>query len=316
MPAYHSTTTAPVAGNRTAAEIDADLASIEDGFVAPQADPVPPPVDSTEDRAAKKGWVPKDQYKGEPSKWVDASTFLDRGEKFNHNLQREVERLKAQIQSFEGTKAAFKQFHEETLAAKDAELQAAITQLRVERSQAIRDGDDEGAIQIEDRIDLLKEQRKQVKAIPEGQETPPAGATPNGPDRLDPVLQEWIKDGNQWFQDDPKLRDYSVALGNELIKTGAHEGKKGRAFLDLVATKMAEEFPRRFRSKDSAAAGAKPNHVEGGAGNPGASSGGGGGKAKTEANLPAEDLALMKQFIKEGWTTKEAFLKSYFSRNP
>jgi len=299
MGAIHITTAANAANttaNATAVEVAAP----------PAAAPTPTPEAS----AALQGWVPREQYTGDPSKWVDASTFIDRGKKFNHNLQREVAKLTAQIQSFEGTKEAFRKFHEETLAAKDVELQEAISALRIQRSQAIRDGDDEGAIQMEDRIDLLKEQRREVKAIPKQTTQAPAGA---GPNMDDPVLLEWVEDGNKWFVDDPKLRDYAVALGEELIKSNNHGGKKGRAFLDLVAAKMADEFPRRFRQKEQAAAGGKQSQVEGGAANPGASLAG--GRGKTEADLPAEDRELMKQFIKEGYVTKDAFLKSYFSRN-
>lgn len=302
MGAIHITTAASAA-DTTAADPSLDLPA----EVTTPAATAPTPEAS----AALQGWVPRDQYVGDPSKWVDASTFIDRGKKFNHNLQREVAKLTAQVQSFEGTKEAFRKFHEDTLAAKDVELQEAISALRIQRSQAIRDGDDEGAIQMEDRIDLLKEQRKEVKAIPT---QVPTAATATGPNPEDPVLLEWIEDGNKWFTEDPKLRDYAVSLGEELIKSNNHGGKKGRAFLDLVAERMAEEFPRRFKPKTAPAPGGKQSQVEGGAGasNTTAAT----GRAKSEADLPEEDRNLMKQFIKEGYVTKEAFLKSYFARNP
>ena len=297
---------------RSAADIEAELATIRDPIdldLPPEDDvPAPTPEDlsrlEAETAAGQKGWVPKDQYKGDPTKWVDAKTFIERGEKFNLNLQREVAALKAKLESFEGTRKAFTKFHEETIAKKDEELKAAIAQLRIQRSEAQADGDHAGAVAIEDRIDLLRDEQKAIKAVVV--EPPPAAAP--GPNLGDPVLQEWIEDGNSWFESDPKLRDYAVALGEAMIKGGTP--LRGRKFLDLVRTKMEEEFPRKFRAASPPAP--RPSGAEGASSNRGSGPAAGGGK--TEADLPPEDRALMRQFIKEGWTTKEKFLSSYFSR--
>ena len=303
---------------RTAEEIEAELATLPETAADTDHGDNPnhgPGEDlaaetarlAAETDAGRKGWVPKDQYKGDPAKWVDAKVFLERGEKFNANLQKEVAALKRQLESFEGTKKAFAKFHEETLARKDAELKEAIAALRVAKSRATAEGEHEEAVAIEDRIELLKEERQAVKTV-EVEQTQTATSGP-GPNPEDPVLLEWIEDGNSWFQDDPALRDYAVTLGENLIKQGTTV--RGRKFLDLVRTHMEENFPRKFRAfagggNPAPRSGAEPPSGRGPASGP---TGG-----KTERDLPAEDLALMKQFIKEGWTTKEKFLAGYFSR--
>lgn len=264
--------------------------------------------------ASKRGWAPRDQYKGEPGKWVDAKTFLERGDRFASNLQRENADLRKKISSFEGTQKAFKSYMEGVMQQKDVQLTSAIAELRIQRSAAIREGDDTGAIAIEDRIDLLKDQQKTVKDLPKDlEEEQEAAATPAGPNTNDPVVDEWIEDGNQWFKEDPALQAYAVAMGNKLIKEG--ETVKGRRFLDKVSEAMRQEFPRRFRKLDEAAG--KPttprSPVESTAGRSTTGTGAAGGK--TERDLPVEDLALMKQFVKEGWVTREKFLKDYFTRN-
>ena len=283
--------------DRNIADIEAELENGLDNDIGGKInDPI---VDPIEAEATRKGWVPKEEFSGDPSKWVDAKTFVDRGNKFNANLQREVERLRKQIESFEGTKQAFIKFTEERLAAKDAELKEAISQLRIQRSQAVREGEDELAVELEDRIDALKQQQKEVKEIPVEQKQ-------TGPNMDDPVLNDWIEDGNEWFRDDAKLRDYAVNLGNELIANG--EKLRGRKFLDRVAEVMAEEFPRRFgRGKTSS--GGRVDPVAGESRGGGSSKGG-----KTEADLPRADRELMRSLVSEGYTTKEEFLKSYFSR--
>lgn len=266
-----------------------------------------------ETEAGRKGWVPREKFKGPADKWVDAKTFVERGERFNANLQREVQELRDQLTKFKGTQAAFVKFHEETIAKKDAEIAEAIKGLRIQRSQAMREGEDETVVEIEDRIELLQDQRKDLK-------TEAAEATKNREEEageqegkiVNPVLDEWIEDGNKWFQDDPKMRSYAIAMGDSMIENG--ETLRGRKFLDLVAAKMREEFPRKFREFDSGEGkggtqSRQAGSVEGAPNAGGARRGAG----KTENDLPEEDRRLMKEFIASGLTTKEKFLKNYFS---
>jgi hypothetical protein len=295
---------------RTSAEIEAELDGIDNNTSdLLDEDIVDEPATDTqseaESEAGARGWVPKNQYKGDPNKWVDAVTFLARGQRYSSNLQREVEQLKKQLADFEGTKKAFVKFHEESMAKKDQEIKEAISALRVQRSQATREGDDDLAIQLEDRIELLREQQKEVKAIPA---TAPIADNLAPEEVANPILQEWIEDGNSWFKDDPKLRDFSVKLTEEMLRTG--EPLRGRRLLDKVSERMKEEFPRRFRT--AATTTTNKNLVESGSPGTGGSTPGSG---RSERELPAEDRAIMKQLIAGGFTTKEKFLQSYFSRN-
>lgn len=297
---------------RTAADIEAELAGLDfqpvgdegtggevDAAVALEAE-----LAEAESQATRQGWVPRDKYKGDAKKWVDAKTFVERGERFTSNLQQEISALRTEVESFKGTKAAFIKFHEETVARKDTELKEAIANLRVQRSAAQQDGEHETVVQIEDRIDLLKEQQKELKAPIE---TPVAAAAKPGLDMNNPVLTEWIDEDNQWFRDEPKLRDYAIAVGEGLIENG--ETVRGRPFLDKVAEIMRRDFPRRFKPQSSTI-----GEMGSAVGSSSRSSGAGGNAAgKTERDLPPEDQALMRQFIKEGWTTKDKFLASYFA---
>ena len=304
----------PDDGPRSIESIEAELAGlaneIDDGTLDDTPDDTPgDALDAAalavEAEARRSGWVPKDEFNGPADKWVDAKTFVDRGQRFNKNLQRELEAVKRQLKEFEGTKAAFAKFHEETIAKKDAEIAEAIKALRVQRSEATADGDHEGAVALEDRIDLLRQQQKELKKV---EDAPPAPKITATDPATNPVLEEWIEDGNGWFKDDPKLRDYSIKLGESMLAQG--ETLRGRKFLDKIAEEMREQFPRRFREAGAPTAPPKRGVESGSGGTRNAPRGGG----KTEADLPAEDRALMVQFVKEGWTTKEKFLASYFSR--
>lgn len=287
---------------RTAAVIEAELASLPDNNDDVGQDEAVIENPQATYEAGRKGWVPKDQYKKDPATWVDADTFLQRGDRFVANLQRDVQRLTQQLADFEGTKAAFVKFSEDTLARKDVELKEAIANLRTQRVQAIREGEDDLAIQIEDRIDLLRDQQKTVKAI-DVVAPPPV----KNNDADDPVLQEWISEDNAWFNENVAMRDFAIKIGEALIAN--KEPLRGRRFLDKIRSIMETEFPRRFQKKET---NARPSG-ESSTAQSGARSGDNSGK--TERDLPKEDLALMKEFIASGLMTKEKFLKSYFSRN-
>lgn len=253
----------------------------------------------TVEEARRKGWVPKEEYKGDPSKWVDATTFVERGERFVKNLQHEIADLRKQVSSFEDTKKSVKKFYEERIAQRDTELKEAITNLRMQHSQAIREGDDELAITAEDSLEKLKKQREELQEELKSQQKQDRNP---GPTENDPVLLEWIEDGNQWFKDNPQLQSYAVKLGEQMIAGG--ETARGRIFLNKLSEAMKREFPRRFRQSQSPSSQA----VEGNSPGTGHASG------KSERDLPESDKKLMEQFVSEGWMTKEAFLQSYFSR--
>lgn len=250
--------------------------------------------------ATRQGWRPKEEFQGPAEEWVDASTFIDRGQKFKHHLQQRLSKTEAELAGFKKTAEQFRQFHAETMARKDAELASAIRDLRIQRTEAIRDGDAEGAVVLEDRIDVLKDQQRESKAKAE-QDAKEANV-PAGPD---PVMQAWVEDGNQWFVQDLKMQQYAVALAEELVAKG--ETLRGRPLLDKLQGIMREEFPHKFGNplRQRAASTEASSSAA-------ASSSAG---AKSAKDLPAVDRKLMRDFVAQGWTTEAEFLKSYFSRN-
>jgi len=52
----------------------------------PDEEVIPPTED--EQKAMEQGWIPKDQYKGDPEKWRDAKAFLEYGLKRLRSMMR------------------------------------------------------------------------------------------------------------------------------------------------------------------------------------------------------------------------------------
>src|SRR3972149_6496674 len=48
--------------------------------------------------AKQFGWVPQDDFKGDPEQWRDAATFLQRGKEINGFLRKDLEKIQKTLQ--------------------------------------------------------------------------------------------------------------------------------------------------------------------------------------------------------------------------
>ena len=244
--------------------------------------------------ARRQGWRPKEEFKGDPATWVDPETFVERGKHFSATLQKKVSSLEQTLAEQRQTMMQFQTFHKEAMERKDRELADTIRQLRRRKVEATAEGEHQEVLDIEDRLETLNAERQELKKQKEDPVKTPAA----DPDAENPVLQSWVSDGNEWFRDNPRMRAYAIAVGEELRASG--NTKRDREFLEDVAAEMRKSFPQQFQSARS-----RPGAVESGA--VGSST----PQGKTERDLPAEDQLLMRKFVREGLMTKEDFLKNY-----
>src|SRR3990172_12212288 len=61
-------------------------------------------TDEVEKEARQLGWTPKEEWKGNPEKWIDAKAFVERGQEImpilrsnNKRLQQEVSELRGEL---------------------------------------------------------------------------------------------------------------------------------------------------------------------------------------------------------------------------
>lgn len=270
--------------------------------------------------ASRHGWVPKSKFKGPQEQWKDAATFLKDGQNFKGALQARLDKAERELAEFKGTAKQFAEFQQRQIEQRDAELSDLRKDLKRQQREAIRDGDDATADAIDDRIELIDEerdtvrkQREAVKQNKSGDDEQRGTGTVDTSQGIDengyttnPVILEFIGDGNEWLRDNKAMRDYSFSIANDLIQGG--EKRRGSAFLALIREKMEEAFPRYF-GEGRTDPGARGSLNEGGGSGRSSSS-------HSEADLPLEDLEMMRLGIRQGWTTKETFLKNYFSEGP
>lgn len=236
-----------------------------------------------ETKARNLGWVPQDQWTGDPEHWVDHETFVSRGEqimpilrKNNEQLQTSVTALKAQLDrmtaAFESSQKSvgeLKEFYEEQVKDKVKQVRAELTQ---ELKAARESGDVEREVEIQDELAGLRTSVKQAQG-----ETPPTPPTTSA-SAQDPEFSAWLSQPeNAWYGKDTKKTALALGIGQELRADPANNGLTGRAFYDRVAQEVERFFTPTRVSK-----------VSGGSAEPAGAGSGVGGSGSRYSELPAE----------------------------
>ena len=258
-----------------------------------------------EKEARVQNWVPQEEFKGNQDDWISAKDFVERGKQINpilrannERLLRELDKTKQQMAEFKTTAEEFKKFQKDSYTRDVAALETQISELREEKKQAISAGDGEKTIQIEDKIDALKEEKAAAK-----QEQKEEKATPTTT-ATDPDLARWVED-NRWYAKDTSMA--SVANSEAERVHLLHPDLRGKDFLDKLDEALEQVFNL---EKIGRKAKTPPRTMVESAG-----AGGGKSTSKTDKgydNLPPEAKAACDRFIKQGLIkTREQYVNEY-----
>lgn len=250
-----------------------------------------PEVPETEARAAEMGWAPKDQWKGDPDKWIDAETFIERGEKTNGILRERNDKLYGEIQELKSQlQSSVREFGEATRKAEERAYNKALKDLKQQKAQAVEEGDTQAFTQLEQEEESLRSEYAQTHTKPQ------QAASPDE----DPAFKAWHAD-NSWYNSDVRATAYANQIAPIIAQR--HGGNLTRAFYDEVAAEVKKEFPDRFRNT----ARDKPSPVEGAR-----QTGGRSKKGRGYSDLPPEAKSACDKFVKQKLMTKEQYVKDYF----
>jgi hypothetical protein len=233
-----------------------------------------------EEEARSDGWVPEDEHKGEPPKggFVDAETFVKRGEERAGILRSKVERLEDRVESLTETNRMFKDFHETSIQKERREKAALMEQLEAQRAEAVTAGDGQTFTRVDNELQQL---RTELPADPM-EET------------FQRVASSW-QQNNNWYGANDKLTTYADGLSPKLQ---AQYSDPAEYFAELTR-RTKEAFPDEFRTAA-----------------PSVESGGERQSEKPKPNsfgaLPPDAQAACKQFERDipGFT-RDQYLKDY-----
>jgi hypothetical protein len=232
-----------------------------------------PPHSDAELEAMDSGWVPKEEYKGVEHKWVDAGEFLRRGELF-----KKIEDQSKQLKDVRSALNEMKKLHGQV---REVEYKRALDALREQKRTALQEGDADAVIAAEERIDLVKEQVKQLQSEPQTvQET-----------SEHPEFTQWT-DRNSWYKNSGPMKAFADALGQDLARAGNSPGE----VLKKVEAEVRKEFPNKFRNPNQD----KPGSVETGQGR---------GTSKSSFTLTDEQRRIMNTFVRAGAMSEKQYVE-------
>lgn len=242
--------------------------------------------------ARKHGWSPLEDFKGDPSRWVDAETFVKRADevlplvtKKNKALERELEQIKRDMR---------REFAR--LSERD---QATYERARADIEKGMRDAASVGDLNEYDRL------RTEASKL-----TPAANEGPSDAVAAKREFNTWADD-NPWYElgglaaaTDAQAR--ARAYADRLADTEAHLAKTmpPREFYAMIAEKVTERFGADLAEKREPRP--KPNSAVAGGTQPRARGG------KSFSDLPPAAQAAADRFIAKGIIkSRDDYVKTY-----
>jgi hypothetical protein len=229
----------------------------------------PLPIHEDVDRVARaNGWRPREQFKGDPEKWVPADVFVARGlenpdmlRANNSILVQKMDRmerqnatvvngLKAQLDETLGTVATM------TTMMRTSEQRAyerARRELKAEQAKAVETGDTATFQRLDTEIEQL-EKTKPAEPPPKPAQTQPV---PGTPPPVPPEAQAFFQ-RNPWYHQNPDLMKEA-----DIIHMGLLAARKDLSLEDNLAEverRIKAQFPERTGGTRAAPTAAANGH--------------------------------------------------------
>jgi len=227
-----------------------------------------------EQKASEQGWVPQDEWDGDPEQWRPAKEFLDRGELF-----KKIEDQNRTIKEFKRALDDLKGHHAKT---RETEYKRALDALKAQKIAALEEGDAAAVIKLDDQIDLVKDEQSKLRQSADQQQEP----------GVNPEFTNWV-DKNKWYETSQPMRAYADALGRDL----AYKGLTPSEVLAEVERQVKQEFPNKFTNPNRQ----KPGAVEGSTNK--------GGKQANEVVLSDDERRVMQRFVRTGVMTEKQYME-------
>lgn len=232
-----------------------------------------------ETSAREMGWVPKEEWKDDQNRWVDAKTFVERGEQILPILQANNRRLKKDLltrdreldslkQSLEAAQKSIRALQKQYTETTQREVEKAKAELREQLINAREAGDTRAEFAIQDKLQDLTAAQTQAK---EDHEDGQAGTQGTKQPEFHPDFVAWQKE-NSWFGDtsnpeNKKRTKAIIRIGEDLREDG--DTTTGIAFMNKCLAELEKQEGKATQSQQTRT----NSKVE--SGTPGARSGGG-----------------------------------------
>ncbi len=260
-----------------------------------------------EERARRQGWRPKDEYSGNADRWVDAKTFVLRGEAELPLIRERFRKMDTQFAETKAelneTKKRLTEASEVLVELRDMSVKSeeraygrALAQIQAKQRQAVREASEEKFAAAQQEY----EQLGPPPAAPPKRETVKTEIPPVNPAQPDPAVIQWVAE-NPWFNSDQVLNVY--AISEENVVKAEHPGWSVTEQLGEVKKRVMDRFPEKFNNRRRTA----PSPVSSSQAPPAKP------KGRTVKDLPADAKAALAKFKAQMPTyTDKEYLTMFF----
>lgn len=176
--------------------------------------------DSIAEEARKLGWVPKEEFRGDKSKWRDAQAWIDRTELFDR-----IKGLKNELHSRDEIIAELRTYYQQ-------QAESDRNKLIEERKEAVKNGNIEEFEKLDRQYnDLVLQNKKSAETLPVNNDIPQES-------------QDFLARNSSWFNKDTEknqiLTEYAIKLDNKYAQQYPQMPLKER--LQKVEESVKSEF--------------------------------------------------------------------------
>jgi hypothetical protein len=164
----------------------------------------PVQINDVEAKARRLGWLPKEEFRGDPTRWKPADEYVEYGESIlpivRQNNEVLHDRLARQERDLADAKQVLYEMREMSRRAEQRVRDQVLAEVEAEKRAAVETADTQ-------RYDAAQARMRQMDA--------PAVAgylqAPAHPPYIDPVITQWVGE-NSWFNLDPGMAAYATAM--------------------------------------------------------------------------------------------------------
>ena len=242
-----------------------------------------------ENDARQMGWTPKEEFKGDEKRWIDAETFVKRGEEVLPLVKAQNKKLR---QDIDDMRRQLRKASEHFAKSEERAYQRALSEVERKHDEAVDVGDHNSAKAA---VKEMRELEKDFEA--RTSDLPTADEPEEDPSKLQARVAKWIDD-SPWYGADEKRTNYADFASNAIItQHGAlHKFPGGLdAALKEIERRVDAKFAERPPTPNAAPGRAAP--AKGG---------------RSYAELPPEAKKLADKWVKQGLIkSREDYAKSY-----
>jgi hypothetical protein len=255
-----------------------------------------PEVDlKIEERAKMQGWVPKEEFRGDPERHITAEEFVNRADHMMPILKTVNKKLETKLSDRDRELAETKETLKRVVSIQEKYATDNFNAKKAEIDEKKRKAIEENDLETYDKLNTAEKNLAPPEPLkePEPETKPPE------------ALETWFDENKAWWNVDKDLTQYAVIIGDKLARDNdplAVPGKE-REFADKIKGELKVMFPTKFENPNQ-------DNSEFDAGDTG-----GGGEvtiAQKITDLPQEAQQQFKKLVGQisGYTEKQ-YLKDY-----